>query len=142
MMESRDIKEALMYKPRWWSALLLGMFLVGMSGVSMGDRGHGGHGGHGHVGVGIIVDPFWFGPGYYPSPYYYPPYYYPPSVVTVPDSPTEYIEREDSVAPAPQASAYWYYCADPQGYYPYVKQCPGGWQAVAPQPDTVPREER
>lgn len=128
-----------MYKPRWWLALLLGMFLAGISGVSMGDRGHGGHG---HVGVGIIVAPFWFGPGYYPGPYYYPPYYYPPSVERIPEGPTEYIERDDSVAPAPQASDYWYYCADRHGYYPYVKECPGGWQAVAPQPDTVPREER
>jgi hypothetical protein len=146
-----------MHKPRWWWTLLLGLFLAGMSGASMGDRwhgghggygGHDGHGGHGHVGVGIIVDPFWYGPGYYPSPYYYyppyyyPPYYYPPSEGSIPEGPTEYIERDDSVAPAPHASDYWYYCADRHGYYPYVKECPGGWQTVAPQPDTVPREER
>jgi hypothetical protein len=159
-----------MYKPRRWLALLLGMFLAGMSGMSMGDGGHGGghgghggysghggygHGGHGgyyghgHVGIGIIVDPFWFGPGYYPGPYYYPPYYYPPYYYPPPaersaDGPTEYIERDDSgaAAPAPQASGNWYYCARTHGYYPYVKECPGGWQTVAPQPDNVPREER
>ena len=114
----------------WLSALLLAMLLGSMSGVAMADHWHGG-GGRGHVGVGIVVNPFWFGPSwYYPPPYYYQPYYYPP----VPASPPVYIEREDYAAPPPQASASWYYCANPQGYYPYVKECPGGWQAVAPQP--------
>ena len=101
----------------------------------MADRGHGRHA---NVGVGIIVNPFWYDLWYYPRPYYYPPYYYPPAVMTVPSAPPVYIEREEVSPPAP-ASAYWYYCADPQGYYPYVKQCPGGWQAVAPQP---PGEEK
>jgi hypothetical protein len=32
-------------------------------------------------------------------------------------------------APAP---AYWYYCAPLATYYPYVQDCPGGWQAVTP----------
>jgi hypothetical protein len=119
----------------WWSALLFGMLLAGMSGGVMADRGHG------HVGVGIVVNPFWFGPWGYPGPYYPPPYYYPP-VVSVPASPPVYVEREDMVAPAPRTSASWYYCADPRGYYPYVKECPGGWQAVAPQPPPAPSEER
>jgi hypothetical protein len=98
-----------------------------------------------HLGVGVVVNPFWYDPWYYPrsyynSPYYYPyypyysPYYYPPAVVTVPASPPVYIEREDDSAAAPGTSAYWYYCTDPEGYYPYVRACPGGWQAVAPQP--------
>ena len=30
--------------------------------------------------------------------------------------------------------AYWYYCADPQGYYPHLTQCQAGWQMVAPLP--------
>jgi hypothetical protein len=90
-----------------------------------------------HLGVGVVVNPFWYDPWYYPrsyyySPYYYP-YYYPPAVVTVPATPPVYIEREADSA-APEASAYWYYCTDPEGYYPYVRACPGGWQAVAPQP--------
>ncbi|WP_322629104.1 hypothetical protein [Halothiobacillus sp.] len=62
------------------------------------------------------------------------PYYYPPQVITVPSSPPVYIQQDEPpVASAPQNN-YWYYCRNPQGYYPYVKQCPGGWQAVAPQP--------
>jgi hypothetical protein len=28
------------------------------------------------------------------------------------------------------ASQYWYYCADPAGYYPYVQQCGTDWQTV------------
>jgi hypothetical protein len=27
----------------------------------------------------------------------------------------------------------WYYCQSPAGYYPYVQQCAGAWQPVAPQ---------
>ena len=27
---------------------------------------------------------------------------------------------------------YWAYCQAPQGYYPYVTECPGGWLPVAP----------
>lgn len=126
-----------MNKPGRWSALLSGLLLASVSGVSVADRGHGRHGGHADVGVGIVVNPFWYDswPGsYYYSPYYYPPYYYPPAVVTVPATPPVYIEREDDSAAAPGTS-YWYYCADPQGYYPDVKECPGGWRAVSPQPD-------
>jgi hypothetical protein len=129
------------------SALLLGLLLAGMSGMSVADRGHGGYGGHANVGVGIVFNPFWFGSWYYPGPYYYPPYYayspyYYPPMVTAPATPPVYIEREAGSPPASQASAYWYYCADPQGYYPYVKECPGGWQAVAPQPPDLSREEK
>jgi len=120
-----------------WSALLVSLLLAGTSGMSMADRGRGGHRGHSHIGVGIAVNPFWFDPWYYPRPYYYPPYYYyPPAMVAVPSAPPVYIEREDGSPPVSEASAYWYYCASPQGYYPYVKQCNGNWQAVAP------REER
>ncbi len=143
---------------RIWAVWLLGMFMLGMSGLAAADGRyggyyrHGGHGGHSNVGVGVVIDPFWFGygPGYYPrpyyrpyyaSPYYYPPYYYPPSV-SIPSEPPVYIERGEITEPVPQASPSWYYCADPQGYYPYVKQCPEGWQAVTPRPSTVPDEGR
>jgi len=117
-------------------------------GIYYGTGGYYRHGWHGNVGVGVVIDPFWFVPGYYPgpyyyprsyySPYYYPPYYYPPAVVNYPAAPSEYVEREEAAETAPQTSDSWYYCADPQGYYPYVKQCPGGWQAVSPQPPPAP----
>jgi hypothetical protein len=31
----------------------------------------------------------------------------------------------------PQAQ-YWAYCRSPQGYYPYVSECPAGWLPVTP----------
>jgi hypothetical protein len=61
--------------------------------------------------------------GYYAaSPYQGWPYY--PSGVT--EASPAYSE------PAPQQPYYWYYCQDPQGYYPYVRSCPGGWIQVVP----------
>lgn len=118
--------------------LLCGLILlagVSVSGAALADHWHG------HVGVG-----FYFGgpyPGYYYPPYYYPyPYYpypyYPPAVVA-PAQPPVYIEQGGAqpapqLAPAPQASSYWYHCDKPEGYYPYIKECPGGWQKVVPTP--------
>ncbi|HEY7986568.1 MAG TPA: hypothetical protein VIE17_06575 [Methylophilaceae bacterium] len=124
------------------SKLLCGvMMLAGLaiSSSAMADRW-----GHEHVGVGVYFGapyhPYYpYGPyPYYPYPY---PYAYapPPQVVVVPQQPPPtYIEQpQSSVAPAapgPQASNSWYHCDKPEGYYPYIKECPGGWKAVAPSP--------
>ncbi|OGA38025.1 MAG: hypothetical protein A3G24_05460 [Betaproteobacteria bacterium RIFCSPLOWO2_12_FULL_62_13] len=88
--------------------------------------------GRGHVRFGVFIGApaFWYSP---PPYYYYPPYYYPP-VVAVPSSPPVYVERGDAQPAPEQSQSYWYYCADAKTYYPYVKQCPGGWQRVVPQP--------
>ena len=105
------------------------LILVGVlaSGSVLARGGHHRH--HGarlHFGVVIGAPLFW--PGhYYPAPYYYPP------VVAVPASPPVYIEQGSSEA-APPRGNWWYYCADAKAYYPYVKQCPGGWERTAPQP--------
>ncbi len=40
--------------------------------------------------------------------------------------------------PPAQQPAYWYYCPNPPGYYPYVKECPPGWMTVAPSPAGQP----
>lgn len=97
---------------------------------------------HGHVRFGITIGPYWGGPWHYPPPvYYYPPYaapYYAP-VVVQPPAPQVYIEQPQVPAapPAPIAAApvnYWYYCAAAKGYYPYVRECPSGWQRVLPEP--------
>ena len=96
------------------------------------------------VGIGIgIGTPFPYSYPYYyrPYPYYYPPYAYYPAPVVVQQQPV-YIEQNAPQTPSqpqPQAqpqesSGYWYFCAEPNGYYPYVKECPMGWQRVAPQP--------
>jgi hypothetical protein len=113
-----------------------------------GYRGGGGH--HHHkggtrwvVGVNVGFPGYWggywggwpwYGPAYYPYPYYYP-YAYPAPVV-VQQQPTTYIEQPapQPQQPAQSAVGYWYYCTDPGAYYPYVKECPAGWQRVAPQP--------
>ena len=87
------------------------------------------------VGVGLYFG-VPIGGYYYAPPYYYPPYpYYPPATVVVPAQPQTYIEQgAPQAAPAPQAQGFWYYCNDSRAYYPYVKDCPGGWQRVSPQP--------
>jgi hypothetical protein len=112
-----------------------------------GHRWHGGHGWGGpRVGIGIGIGPFW-GPywGPYWRPYWGPywggywrryaygyPYAYPP-VVTVPSTQL-YVQPSAPAAAQPPPPAYWYYCDQARGYYPYVQQCPGGWRAVAPTP--------
>ena len=88
------------------------------------------HGGHIRFGLHIGAPVYWG--GYWGPSYYYPPYYYQPTVVTAPVSPPTYVEQAPA-APAPQPG-YWYYCAQSRGYYPYVKECPEGWQHVSPQP--------
>lgn len=147
MMMNSDRQEVVMVKRHKWSALLLGVCMFGVSGWVLADRGHGGYvrhpgyHGYGNVGVGIVIDPFFYRPWYYPGPYYYPPNGYPyPPVISVPANPPVYIERAEVAEPAPPAPASWYYCANPQGYYPYVENCPGGWQAVAPRPPAASGE--
>jgi hypothetical protein len=82
--------------------------------------------GHTRFSFGVVIGaPFY--------PWYYPPYYYyPPPVVVVPAAPTTYIEK-DSPHAAPSPRSYWYYCEASKTYYPYVKECPGGWLRVVPQ---------
>jgi hypothetical protein len=97
-------------------------------GRHFGGRRHGGWGyGGGFYGWGLG-----FGPGFYGG--YYPNYgWYPPTVVTVPVTPPVYIQQSPPVVQSYQPG-YWYYCTNPQGYYPYVRECPYGWQQVAPVP--------
>jgi hypothetical protein len=106
------------------------------AGSSIGEarRGHGHHHG-GHFGASFFVGPLW-GPGwgwpYYSYPYY--PYYSGPPVV-IQQQPDTYIQKGTQ----DEEQIYWYYCNDPEGYYPYVKKCPKGWLKVMP--DTTPEGE-
>jgi hypothetical protein len=114
------------------TALVLSLFVLGAAVAESADAR-----GRARIGVGLYFGVPLAGWGYYGYPYYpHYPYYpsYPASVVYVPSQPTTYIQQEP-VQPsyAPQ-SGYWYYCGDARAYYPYVKECPGGWQRVAPQP--------
>jgi hypothetical protein len=85
--------------------------------------------GRGRVTLGLHfgVPLGWYQPWYYAPP---PAYYYPPAVVA-PPAPTTYVERSDVV---PEGTASWYFCRESNGYYPYVKQCPGGWERVPARP--------
>ena len=100
-----------------------------LSGPAQAQWHHRGYWGGPRVGV-------YFGPGYYPG-YYYPPAYYGPPVVVAPAAPPTYVEQGGGPAmaeQAPQQSSMWYYCPASRSYYPYVKECAGGWQQVAPSP--------
>ncbi|CAE6497523.1 conserved hypothetical protein [Nitrosomonas nitrosa] len=103
-----------------------------------GGHHHGHHFGGRHVhhfGLGLG----YFYPGYYGyrRPYYRYPYYGYPYYgrQAAPSVPVTYIQREEIKASRPQNN-YWHYCRNPEGYYPYVKQCPEGWLQVAPHPST------
>lgn len=116
-------------------ALVLALLASGLflAEAAQADRGRHPHS-RARIGVFIGAPLFW--PWYYPP--YHPWYPYPSQpVVVVPATPPTYIERgeEDGAeaAPAPPGG-YWYYCYDPPGYYPDVRQCRGGWQAVPPRP--------
>ncbi len=128
---------------------------AGQTNVFVGARYSGGHsgwkgyhagGGHHHhssgsrfyFGTTFLFGPPWYSyPGYPAYPYY--PYYYaappmyvaPPVIIETP--PPVYVQPDTRTE---QEAYYWYYCQDPQGYYPYIKSCPGGWMKVVP--DTTP----
>lgn len=117
-----------------------GGFRGGGGGFRGGWHGHGGHY-HGSSSFGFYFGyPFGLSYGYgygfgypYYAPYYYSYYYSAPTVV-VPPMPPVYIEQ--SAKPTPQSIQpnAWSYCAEPDGYYPHVRDCPGGWQEIQTQP--------
>ena len=119
------------------------------SGSAMAQhRSHGFSGGHfggGHARIGISLGLPLFAPAYYPYyayPYAYPAYgyaapvyAYPPAVVGSYSSPT-YVEQGATQAAPGQVQGDWYYCAASRSYYPYVTECPAGWQRVPSQPSS------
>lgn len=123
------------------AALMLVLGLIAMFASSLAFAHRGFHHSRPRIGVFIGAPAFW--PRYhYPRRYYYhyppayyAPYWYPP-VVIVPSAPPTYIERADEENEASAPSSYWYYCADPPGYYPEVKECQGDWQPVPPRPSS------
>ena len=106
-----------------------------------GGYSHGGGHSHGYgyrggVGIGVYLGAPLYWPGYYPGYYPYPdvypgPDYFDPGLAAAPPGP--YIgQGVPQVAPAPQQD--WYFCPDSNAYYPYVRECPGGWRRVPAQP--------
>lgn len=124
--------------------VLAAVFLaaVALAAVSPDAQGHGRvHGGVSFQ-FGYPWPGYWWGPGYWGPRYVYPPYgYYSPPVVVVPQDPPVYVER-DAPDPAPPAAVWWYWCPSANAYYPYVRECSGGWQRVPPQPVPPAQQSR
>lgn len=135
---------------------LLLLAIASASSLAFADRGGyghrgGHHGGGGRVGIYLGVPaigfglPFYggytgYGYGGYGNYGGYGPYapygYYGPSttIITAPAPPPVYIEQNSTVPNGPASDGYWYYCHNPDGYYPYVRQCAENWQQVPSQP--------
>lgn len=137
-----------------YARLVMAMIILAMSAatqtVSASERHF--HGPRLSFGFGIGVGPFVYP---YPSAYsrnYYPvsnyPYqsmYYPEVMVGTVDTPTPvYVRRTEVVSTRPLQSSQiqpevstngsdWYYCHNPDGFYPAIKACPSGWQRVPAQ---------
>jgi len=130
------------------SYLVLVLLAAGVVDSAAAHSGRHGHSGRTRAHIGVYFGPSIEWSGYYPGPYAYPyanspytsPYYYPYSapvapVVIVPALPQNYIEQsQPEEQPAQPSANDWYYCRKPEGYYPYVRECPGGWQRVPAQP--------
>jgi hypothetical protein len=142
-------------------AVIIFLLALLASSVAWANRSHHGHGfkhghglthhgfrhdghrarGHSHTRgrVEIIIGAPLHGSWHYRAhPHYYGQhtiYAYPP-VIATPAAPPVYIERgdPDDSNSLQQPRAYWYYCSNPQGYYPYVSNCPLGWQQQPAQP--------
>jgi len=110
---------------RWCLALLL-LATAGIGNV-WADHGH--RSSH----FGVVIGPVW-------SPWYFPPppvYYQPYPPIVIERDPPVYIEQYTPPPPAviqENPISYWYYCNASRGYYPYVKECPSGWQKVPSRP--------
>lgn len=75
----------------------------------------------------------WVGASYYggyPAAYYAPPVAYAPPVVAYIAPPQPLV-----LASQPQP-AVWYFCEATNNYFPYVQECPTGWQTQAANPPT------
>lgn len=104
---------------RAFKLLLIPLVLFGM-GASDGawaDREHPRF--HRHHRHSIVIAAPMFHPWDFPPRYYSPPL------------PQVYIEQADVAA---GQRGYWYHCDNPSGYFPDVKECPGGWSKRLPAP--------
>ncbi len=87
----------------------------------------------------IAAQGCWWGAPYYP--YYYPYSYYGGSYVapTYGDQgPATDIQRYGDSGAQSDEGEYWYYCTDPAGYYPQVRDCAKGWLKVVPDATPMP----
>jgi len=71
---------------------------------------------------------FWY---LYPEPIYPYPTYVPPAIV---------VQQAPPVPTGLPPAQFWYYCDNPQGYYPYVASCNGTWRSVPVTPPAAPQK--
>ena len=70
--------------------------------------------------------------GFYWAPDFWPWWdYVSYPVVAMEPVPVQYVERNEQEA---QPADHWLYCAKAQGYFPYVGDCPDGWERVPAAP--------
>ncbi len=96
----------------------------------LADGYHGGGHYRGGWGGPVFRGSVWIDPGWgWGVPVY--PYYAPQPQVIIQQPTPLYLEPQRT---QPDDEAYWYYCPNPAGYYPYVKKCSVGWLKVVPTP--------
>lgn len=118
--------------------LLIALLAILPSTPAFADGGYGHGGGHGGGGGGWWIIPALIGgamvyelsrPQPPDTPYPTPVYVEPPQQVYVPSNQPVYAPE---VASSPVRN--WYFCAAANGYYPYVRSCPNGWQTIPTAP--------
>ena len=112
-----------------WLAMVLvvtGFFVAGTGTVQAGERA-GVHGGL----LRVDRDGDWGG-GWFPLWFGFHLFAPRPPVI---------VEREYYPPPPPprRRVRFYYFCRNPEGYYPQVPSCPGGWLRVLPSEDGPPR---
>ncbi|MDR3515940.1 MAG: hypothetical protein P4M00_08995 [Azospirillaceae bacterium] len=80
----------------------------------------------GRYGWWWITGGYWY---FYPVPVYPYPTYVPPAIV---------VQQPPPVPAGLPPMQSWYFCNNPQGYYPYVASCNGPWTAVPATTTTPP----
>lgn len=108
-----------------------------------GGHGHRDHGDGGWiVGLGLLAGAVFLMAASESRPEVNPPsvpVYMPPPAYSSPPGEGYSTGYPPPAPPAPvyvtpSTNSWWYYCNQPAGYYPYVKQCPSGWARVSPTP--------
>jgi hypothetical protein len=82
------------------------------------------------AGVYVAAPAYWGAWPYAWGAAYAVPYAVTPWVVAASPAP-QVVVQQPVVAEVP--ASYWYYCAQPAGYYPYVQNCSQPWMKVLPQ---------
>lgn len=129
-----------------WTAHSAPQIVPQTSHVSHGSGGHSGHpwgsshghgyGGHPYFGLGIYGAWPWFYPGYAADFSGYGLPVYADSFYSQAPAPVQYVDMAPPAVSGAKAAPgnAWYYCKNPEGYYPYVKACDYAWEVVPAQP--------